>query len=1156
MSTGDSPRSESSDALSISPSGPSPSEAITNSPAERIELAPIPAATPSPVSESFLGRIRGLDRILMILLLAFAFLSASFKAANSDIFMHLASGRHLFQGGKDRFSGAIRSFAISEPSVNSSWLFDGLVYQIYSISDHGDVILVAFKAALIVFVAWLLVRTGSQENHSRWIPIVLATIGILALSQRALLQPTIVSMVLLACTICILAYAKKTPKWLWALPALQICWVNSDGWFFLGPLTVVLFTLGETIQRQLQREDESSTNNSLGQLGVITVLTLLACLVNPFGIQVFYSLPPGLLHSGGMSIFKNDPAFSNYFVSPFERRYFSPYLGLSSTGIAYFVLLAISLFSFVASIKVQSDRFPLWRGLVWIPFVALSAWNYRAIPFFAIIAAPITALNLLELLPNWKSPLAYEKTGERRWAVQGRVFSMLIGVLLLALTIPGWTQAMPHYRRQVGWGIEIDPSLRDACLTIKSWQESENWWIDQNGEKLGRTWYNTSPDAAYYMAWFCPGEQTYIDSRLSLFQSVAEEAESVRKSITGEDALTSGSNLTRIPAWQKVFAKYPVDFVFFHHHDLSRFNLGLATLGRFFNGPTEFVPCQVKGSSAIFAWHNPNGKPRVSVPPADFNAQAFGQAVEPAPDRPVLRTTTEWWQELLRGEAPTPYETLTAVQHKLRFDALVNRYEAENNQGWISAQLSSLIGFAGSPNGPLVGGTYLPMRMQITWLNLGAQTDIDNAARDLQMNYLRAQDHGPVASLYLAIRAARQGLTVNPDDVISRLYLAESYTRLTYRTRERSRIVNLFAQAQMIRQSQVASALQSILTITDRPEQLRAAHELLIGVYQEPMYFDLQVKHLAEFVKLVKKVGPSIPVTDKELDGYIKAIEAELKKKTTELRQRQENFELQSANKPVLERANIALANGLSETALNVLNRADPKDLIDRMNPHEMPGATMLVSLLLAMGRTDEARIRMYGDASPDDRTIERSFGMHRLGMPAFEWFETQLGASTGDYELADRGLASALEKTSLLYSAILSELRMVPKEKIASIASREGVAAAFAGSLLLREMQYATGTPYVPLRRVMILHDPGARQLTAQYARILWGVYEQEANLWTLRAWLALEQGKLDKAREYAEKAVALAESPTDSSVVVLFQSRPLTELILDLLENPNQRN
>src|SRR5438067_12159795 len=83
-----------------------------------------------------------------------------------------------------------------------------------------------------------------------------------------------------------------------------------------------------------------------------------------------------------------------------------------------------------------------------------------------------------------------------------------------------------------------------------------------------------------------------------------------------------------------------------------------------------------------------------------------------------------------------------------------------------------------------------------------------------------------------------------------------------------------------------------------------------------------------------------------------------------ELKGRQDQYVIKSANKPVLQKAAIALDPkiGLAETALNLLLRADVKELSDERNPRERPGAMWELYLLLGMGRLEEVDEALTAD--------------------------------------------------------------------------------------------------------------------------------------------------------------------------------------------------
>src|ERR1700722_6344193 len=83
------------------------------------------------VADRIAPLVRRLDTVLVVFVLAFAFLTASFAAANSDFFGQAAVGR-LLAGG--RYTFCVDPFACTTDSVywtNHSWLFGLVVHAIY-----------------------------------------------------------------------------------------------------------------------------------------------------------------------------------------------------------------------------------------------------------------------------------------------------------------------------------------------------------------------------------------------------------------------------------------------------------------------------------------------------------------------------------------------------------------------------------------------------------------------------------------------------------------------------------------------------------------------------------------------------------------------------------------------------------------------------------------------------------------------------------------------------------------------------------------------------------------------------------------------------------------------------------------------------------------
>src|SRR5262249_36421622 len=108
------------------------------------------------------------------------------------------------------------------------------------------------------------------------------------------------------------------------------------------------------------------------------------------------------------------------------------------------------------------------------------------------------------------------------------------------------------------------------------------------------------------------------------------------------------------------------------------------------------------------------------------------------------------------------------------------------------------------------------------------------------------------ALLYLAIRAARRALAVNPGDAQTCLVLGESYLRLLHNTRERA-WSRCFPELAELRRIQASAALNQAIAL--KPE-FAQAHLNLGWLYREMGYYDLALKHLRAHLKSSREAGP------------------------------------------------------------------------------------------------------------------------------------------------------------------------------------------------------------------------------------------------------------------------------------------------------------
>ncbi len=1094
-----------------------------------IPLPPMPTR-PAFVPAQVARRIGILEGILLLQLLLFAFLVASFPAGNSDFFQRLATGR-LIAGGEFGFGSDPFTFTAQGIWVNHGWLFDVVSYFVYRTGAFGGTILVVFKALLVVLLAWLMLQAGSRPGQRRWVPAVITLLAILAASPRFQLQPSVPSFVLMALTLYLLVRVGPGSRRIWFLPLVCLLWVNIDEWFFLGPLTITLFLLGAWLQQILGGDTaeptaaaarESGASGDLKVLGLVFLASLGACLINPYHLHAF-TLPVVLDPRVIGSAAAKDNYFQTMFYSPLTANYFQPHTYLSAAGVAWFPLVLLGIVSFVvtfppgragAASQPGTSRQPLatgwqwWRVLVWLVFFGLSAWKVLAIPYFAIVAAPITALNFLDFARRvWGADLLLDP-GMRRWAISGRAFSIVVVLFASAASIPGWLGAQPYHTHFIGWNVAVDEGLKGAATQIVQWHQEGKLHGDEH-------WFNTSPSALHYLSWFAadsrgrPLARGFLDHRLSLYLGTMDDYEKARQALEGTLQLNREQRDESVLAWRKVMTDDKVRFVLFQLPSFH-FSATNPTLWRMYSDPDEFEPRFSEGGTAIFAWREPPKGPyldrhtRPGDHEIDYDALAFGPNAVRAPDDSGRETEPRsWWEDIVIPDVPSTVAAGTAWQHLTRFKAMSFRYSATSAREWQSMYESGLIALGSGPGGPVVNGALIPLRL--CWfyraslgLPLESPTVWDEVANMLQNRHVQQQDYGPVASLYLAIRAARQAIREQPEDPSPYFTLAEAYQLLHGRTRERLMTANRqMPLVDLIRRTQQVAALQSILDLNPAPEIAQRANLMLAEVFGQPEfiqpnqpdypYFESKVRCLRDAQRHLKALERSPNRLSREAANMLKErLDNQIKEDAKQLKQRLNRYEVTTVARPLLQKIGTALQMGLTEKALELFKSAKAGDLTDKQS-REQVGFRLWVQLLLNLGQIRDARTLMTS-ARVEGEMDRGAFGRIANGLPAYGTLSFVVNAAAGDYEAADKAIDELLSdvdtQAHLDFPIVMAQRDLINfpdgTQKNQSLGYWTGL---MVGDILLRYAPQAAGMPWQILPQIpMRLHAPPGGKITTRW--------------------------------------------------------------------------
>lgn len=916
----------------------------------RIPLEPTPPAVSASVATIApdVG-LRRLDASMTGLVLLLAFFLASFAASNADVWMHLATGRLIARGeyqfGADPFAYTTTGIRW----INTSWLSDLLGFSLANAlggpeTAPGGAVLVVLKALMIVALAGVLLLVR-QPGQRLWVGSVCVCLALLAMSPRLLLQPTCISFFFVGVTLYLLyrslpnESARASLRSLYLLPPLFLLWANLDGWFLLGPLAVALFLAGEVLQRARGPSDPEESRR-LRTTAVVLLVGLAACVVNPFHVQVF-GLPPELQTAFSDSPLRRDPYFQSFFLSPLQSTFWTdvhwfPYAG----GIGVCVLAGLGVVSFL----LNSTNWQWWRVLLWMPFLMLALSHARAIPFFVVVAAPITALNLHDFAEGRFGPGTASRGIRRAWMVGGRVATVLALLALVVLDWPGWLHARADLgvNHRVSWRLTVDTSLRQAASDLCELREQSV--VRENG-------FLSVPDLPCYCAWFCPAEKGFLDYRYHLFPpEITQTFVDVRTALLMKAAAASHQAGDTSPSeglLRDAFLNthHPIDHVAVYSPDVQT-TIRFAT--QMMLGSTEhWTWLRGDGRAEIFGWSATpasDAARRFAAHRLDADRRAFGVIAAnaanerdraPRPPRPL-----NLWEQFVRGPAPHAPGYGAARRYLNYFEIDQEQQARRQARRRDFIQLAALVGGGAVANSNAAGPV---------------GTSLLAYAGDLPARLIGISDGGSVAPLLLAVRAARSAVAENPNDADAWFTLGLSYVALWNYEKTRFSTTPVLNQ---LREVQTLAALQNAVAL--RPNYAEA-HEILSGIYLNMTHsgdprirthLDLAFEHRKEALQLARAMGPSAGASGEAFDKRFAGAEEFLKKLEQAVQRQRDDFE-QRARDPRLAspiaKAQLALELGLAKTAVDVLDKADRAQFSGGE-------AGFLLQLLISSGRLDPVR--------------------------------------------------------------------------------------------------------------------------------------------------------------------------------------------------------
>jgi hypothetical protein len=508
-------------------------------------------------------------RVLLVSLPALAFLLCCSPMADFDVWWHLRTGQLILETGAVPRTDLFGYANADRPWIDIHWLYQVGVALLYRVGGVSALVLLKAAAGAGIVGLSMLAR---RPDHRAWSLALAWVPGVLMLSGRLSERPELVSLVLLAAYLVVLARAPQAPRRLWLLPALQMLWVNCHGFFVMGPLLLLAYATEWGVDR-LRAPAVVVERPPAKTFAGVAAATLAACLVNPYGakaialsIEQFQKVGTPGLYRGAIGELKS----AGDFIA--AAGIWNPYL------LAYFAAVLLGGWSFV--VCARRAQFRLFRGFVFVAGAYLGWRATRNNGLFGVIAVFVTTWNLDDALPARASlPVASVKRSGRR-ASAPQVISarhrtdpnavLLAAIVVLAVAAgSGGLYAWAGEGRRIGWGERPRWFAHDACAFLARPDLPERMVA-----------YNIS-QAAVCIAHGAPAHRQFMDPRLEVntrerFESYLEGIQRLwRNDATWDQALgidygrpdeipalliergplgRAADILSRDPRWRCVFA--------------------------------------------------------------------------------------------------------------------------------------------------------------------------------------------------------------------------------------------------------------------------------------------------------------------------------------------------------------------------------------------------------------------------------------------------------------------------------------------------------------------------------------------------------------------------------------------------------------------------
>lgn len=322
---------------------------------------------------------------------------ANIEIKDLDLWLHIGTGRYIVNHGFHVPGVDFLSCSIAgKPWVNHEWLFQVIVYLIYQLQGPAGLLLMQ---VVVISITGLILIILTYNRKRQFLCILSFLFLSLVYQSRFTIRPDLFSLLFFSVYILILSFFLEK-RWSSAvLFVTQVLWSNMHGFFFFGPLFILIALIGEWLKRHVPlpwnwNKSGRVTGEEYRRLKWLLGFTIFACLLNPltfkgawYPIGVFFQL------SGDSSIFFD---YIMELSKPIDLQ--------TIWRLEYYSYFKIMIMTSFLSFFFNRRNIDIGVFLFWLVFLGFSLMATRNVVYFAFAAhlafmANISNLSLTDVVP-------------------------------------------------------------------------------------------------------------------------------------------------------------------------------------------------------------------------------------------------------------------------------------------------------------------------------------------------------------------------------------------------------------------------------------------------------------------------------------------------------------------------------------------------------------------------------------------------------------------------------------------------------------------------------------------------------------------------------------------------------------------------------------